>query len=115
MERGSSDGIIGELIDVRLGKDECAVLSKSTLVKLLGCNRRNLSVGAERKLGGLALPAWLPVCTRFAFQPPCGSPAVSLLRLEEPLGLVSLAGLQMRAVCAEQLHKTSTLLHFHAG
>lgn len=68
------DGIIGELIEVRLGS-AIPVLTKSTLMKLLGCNRRNLSVRAERRLGGLALtlgfqsgpdllsrPMWEPGC-----------------------------------------------------
>lgn len=78
-------------------------------------NRRNLSARAEKEAGR-------PRCSRlassrkpeFAFQTPCGSRAVPFLTLEEPLGLLSPAGLQMRAVCAARLHKRSTLLHLNA-
>lgn len=91
-----------------------SVLSKSTQMKLLVGNRRNLSVRAERKPGGLALLLGFQSGPGLLFRRHVGAEPCLYQGSRSPSVWFSPAGLQMRAVCAVQLHKRSTLLYFNA-
>lgn len=103
LSEGIEEARIGELIEVGLGKES----ERCVFAQLLSCNRRILSVGAERsqedlaqllgsrsKPGLLFMPMWSQRCVFIETQ---GGPSAWFL------------------LFAPRLRKRNYLLHFHSG